>query len=195
MILAQERAGFLYTVSMQNVILITGIAASGKTTVCQELRRRGYKAVDIERIDGMFSKIVRATGKPYVGPNKNSLEVVKKTDWICHKERLVTFIKQQRDVTFCGGVAANLEDLIPLFQTIILLTAERDTIKKRLHERTGTGFGKDPEVRDAILDEIDVFNKAVKAHEPMVVSSDRSLEETVDDLLRRLNLPSRADAL
>ncbi|MBT4857264.1 AAA family ATPase [Candidatus Uhrbacteria bacterium] len=173
---------------MNYPILITGIAASGKTTVCKELKRLGYNAVDIERIEGMFTKVVRSTGEPYTGPDKNSIAVVKRTDWICDKTKLTTFLNDQEGIIFCGGVAANIEEIIPLFKKVILLTAGRETIGERLQTRTGTGFGKDPEVQEMILGQIDSVNQDIVSNGAVTVDTDRPLNEVTEEILGKTNL-------
>ena len=48
---------------MNKSILITGITGSGKSAVCGELKKRGYKAYDIEIMEGLFNLVDNKTGK------------------------------------------------------------------------------------------------------------------------------------
>ena len=49
---------------MNKSILITGVAGTGKSAVCDELNKLGYKALGIEDIDGLFTIVHKKTGKP-----------------------------------------------------------------------------------------------------------------------------------
>lgn len=46
---------------MKKRILITGIAGSGKSTVCQQLSSMGYESHGIEDIEGMFEMYHKGT--------------------------------------------------------------------------------------------------------------------------------------
>lgn len=58
---------------MNKSIIITGVAGSGKSAVCDELNKLGYKAFGIEDIDGLFTMVDKKTGKPFKNFDNDNL--------------------------------------------------------------------------------------------------------------------------
>ena len=75
---------------MNKAVLVTGVSASGKSFLCEELSRLGYRSYDIEEIDGLFNMVSKATGKitDWKDYDKHNLECVKQHDWTCDKRKL-----------------------------------------------------------------------------------------------------------
>ena len=72
---------------MNKSILITGIAGSGKSSVCEELRNQGYRAHDFEK-EGYCELVDKKTGKVVEDPDENDLELIKQHKWMCDKNKL-----------------------------------------------------------------------------------------------------------
>ncbi len=48
---------------MNKSIFVTGVPGSGKSAVCEELKKLGYRAYDIEEMQGLFLMINKKTGE------------------------------------------------------------------------------------------------------------------------------------
>ncbi len=168
-------------------IFITGIAGSGKTSVSTELIKRGYKAYNIEEIEGLFEMRDKRTGKLFENYDNYDFEKVKYHDWFCNKNKLQKLIqKNKKDIAYYCGIASNNDEILPLFDKVILLQASSEVIIKRLSERKNNDFGKTIEVREMVLSGKDHFENRMKEKGAIVVDANRGLGKVADDIMGKI---------
>lgn len=122
--------------------LIEGVSGTGKSSVCRELRRRGYTAIDGDRE-------LAYQGDPTTG---------EKTDGRCHehhiwhveKVRALAANEDDDAAFFCGG-SRNFNQFIDLFDEIFVLDVDAETLDKRLGNRDDDDWGKRESERELIL--------------------------------------------
>jgi thymidylate kinase len=126
----------------KNNYLVEGVSGTGKSSVCAELRNRGYRAIDGD-------KELAYLGNPETGERLNKLghdthiwDVEKLKQLIENKEDEVTF--------FCGG-SRNFDKFIGLFDNVFILEVDADTLNQRLESRPKNAWGNSPEQRELIL--------------------------------------------
>ena len=112
--------------------LIEGVSATGKSSVCKELRRRGYHAINGDTEFAYQGD--PATGKPIDGSahEHHIWHVAKVRTMVANHGEAVTF--------FCGGYR-NLARFIDLFDDVFVLEIDRDTLDRRLDERAEDEWG------------------------------------------------------
>src|SRR6266404_1224892 len=134
-------------------ILITGIAGSGKSTICKELLSMGIEAYGIEDIEGMFAMYRKGTKEIFSDFDNADPEKIKNSEWLCSINKLKELIAKQHDgLAFYCGVASNMKDIFPLFDKILLLKADSESIHKRLSTSEGTEkMGNTEESRQTVL--------------------------------------------
>ena len=116
--------------------LIEGVSGTGKTSVCKELQRRGYYAINGD------------TELAYQGDP----ETGKPTDGVTHEhhiwdvDRVKALVASQDEAVafFCGG-SRNFSKFIDLFDGVFVLEVDLDTLNRRLDERTDDEWGAKPE--------------------------------------------------
>lgn len=173
---------------MAKSILITGVAGSGKSSVCSELIKRGYTAFDIESIDGLFSTIDNTTGKVVSGFDNDDLESVKQRDWVCDKEKLTQLINGQTSTAYYCGTASNINELLPLFDKAVLLKLSSETVRNRLAKRKTQEFGNTPEIQDWVLSWKDWWEDHMQESNPIIINADQPIAKVVDEVVERLNV-------
>lgn len=104
--------------------LIEGVSCTGKTSVCKELQRRGYHAINGNR---EFAY----QGDPETGT---------RTDGVTHEHHIWHKVKalvtnQDEAVTFFWGGSRNFSKFIDLFDGVFVLEVDLDTLNRRLDER------------------------------------------------------------
>ncbi len=171
---------------MNKSILVTGVTGSGKSSVCGELRKRGYKAYDIENMDGLFTMIDKKTGKSADEYDKNNLESVKQCDWICDKNKLQEIVrKNAKDVVFYCGTASNLDELLHLFDEVFLLKANPKILRERLSTRKSNDFGRTSEVQEWILSWKKWWEDHMREKGAIIIDTNRDIKEITTDIVER----------
>jgi broad-specificity NMP kinase len=170
---------------MNKSILITGITGSGKSAVCDELKKRGYKAYDIEVMEGLFNLVDNKTGKIVNDYDNKNLEWVKRHDWVCNRKKLQELVRKNVKGAFYCGTAGNLDELLSLFDKIFLLKVSPSILRKRLSTRKSNDYGRTPEVQDWIIEWKDWWENHMIENGAIVIGADRDLQEVTTDILER----------
>ena len=171
---------------MNKSILITGVAGSGKSAICDELIKSGYKAFGIEEIDGLFKMVDKKTGKPLKNFDNNDLESVNQSRWICDKKKLEKLMsKNVKDLTFYCGIASNMQDLLPLFDKVFLLRANLKVLRYRLTTRTSNTFGKNPQVQKQIFSWKNWWEKEMIKKGAILINANPSIEKVTKEILKK----------
>jgi gluconate kinase len=121
--------------------LIEGVSGTGKTSVCEELRRRGYQAIHGDR--ELAYQGDPETGQPLDGftHEHHIWDVDKVRALVANQDEAVTF--------FCGG-SRNFSKFIDLFDGVFVLEVDLDTLNRRLDERPADEWGGEPPERKFI---------------------------------------------
>lgn len=173
---------------MKKSILVTGESGSGKSEVGRRLKTLGYETHDLDTIDEVCVMVDKITGLPTPYDNGNDIEKMEKMRWLYKKEELRDFVSNQKsEIAFYSGNPNNLEEILPLFTTIVLLIASAENTRQRLTARTDNGFGKSPEVQDYILNRKEKMEKNLLEKGVIAINSDEKLETVVADVLSLTN--------
>lgn len=114
--------------------LIEGVSCTGKTSVCEELQRRGYHTIHGDRELAYFGDL--ETGEPlddYTGENRS---------WIWDVEKVRALVADQSHAAtfFCGG-SRNFGRFLDLFDEVFVLEIDLDTLNRRLAARPEDEWG------------------------------------------------------
>ncbi len=158
------------------IYLIEGLSGTGKTSVSEELTRRGYNAIDADEIIGFFGD--PRTGLPMQDETKR--------EWLWDKEKFKDIKEKNKDIIFICGGAMNQEDFTSHFSKVFTLQVDDETLKSRLQNRTNNDYGKNPEELSKQLD----WNKGVaswsKQRGTVLIDATQSLTTIVDEILKNI---------
>lgn len=112
--------------------LVEGVSGAGKTTVCDELGRRGYQAVHGDRE-------LAYQGDPVTGAEVEG-HTHENHVWRVEKVRALAADQSEPATFFCGG-SRNHPAFIDLFDVVFVLTVDHDTLLRRLGQRGDDEFG------------------------------------------------------
>jgi hypothetical protein len=112
--------------------LVEGVSGTGKSSVCRELRRRGYHAIDGDR--DLAYQGDPETGEPTDGcTHEHHIWPVERVRaLVANHDALVTF--------FCGG-SRNFSKFVDLFDGVFVLEVDLETLHRRLDKRPGDEWG------------------------------------------------------
>jgi hypothetical protein len=127
--------------------LIEGVSGAGKTSVAEELQRRGCHVVHGDRE-------LAYHGDPETGEPLDRAAPEDVTDslwweygrWIWNVDKVRSLVADQRHAQsfFCGG-SRNSDRFIELFDQVFVLDVDLDTLKGRVELRQADEFGGKPE--------------------------------------------------
>jgi hypothetical protein len=152
--------------------LVEGLSGAGKSSVYEELIRRGYRAISTDR-----------AWKYYADPDTGLRGGPRHSDnsmW--DQERAVSELESpEPEVLFVCGSSRNRDRFLPYFTKVFNLRIEDDTMRRRLRERTNNDFGKQPEELELML----TLNRSdEKPAGAIDVDASQPLHQVVDELLR-----------
>ncbi|GAA1375904.1 nucleoside kinase [Luteococcus sanguinis] len=167
-------------------LLVEGVSGTGKTSVCHELRRRGYQAINGD------------TELAYQGDPSTGLP---STEPACHEHHLwcedrvwaIAGQTDQRFTFFCGG-SRNFKRFLDVFDEVFVLDVDRDSLLTRLSQRPSDEFGSLPEEKAFVLrlhelgTDVPASGVRVDATQPLGIVVDQLLtraEAIADDLASR----------
>jgi shikimate kinase len=157
-------------------VLITGISGTGKSTLINELKARGYRAIDAD-YDGI-SETVSAPDDVLTGTGGGQ-------DWVWREDRIQSILSaNDAEVLFISGCSPNQGKFYPQFDHIVLLTAPVEVILERLATRTNNPYGKRPGEVARVLADIETVEPLLRKSAHHVVHTDVSLNEVVSNALR-----------
>jgi hypothetical protein len=121
--------------------LVEGVSGTGKSSVCRELRRRGYHAIDGD--NDLAYQGDPETGEPTDGgTHENHI-------WRVDRVQLLVADHGEAVTFFCGG-SRNFSKFVDLFDGVFVLEVDPATLSRRLEERPEDEFGGKPADREHI---------------------------------------------
>ncbi len=154
--------------------LIEGVSCSGKTSVCNELQRRGYHAIHGDRE-------LAYQGDPETGI---STDTARHENHIWQVEKVKALVDNQDEVItfFCGG-SRNFSKFIHLFDGVFILEIDINTLNQRLDERPENEFGGKKAERELIL-QLHKTKEDIPKN-GIIINATLAIESIVDEIIRK----------
>ncbi len=168
-----------------SLIFITGVSGSGKSTICEELNKRGYKAFDGDS-GGLTVWQNKETGREIPWSEiDNTPEWYALHSWNISRNKIQELARQYPDQTiFIGANTANEDEIRDLFSKIIYLDVSEEMLKKRIHERTNNNYGKKPHELARTLNYRPRKKEKYEKIGAIMVDADQPLDDVVDIVLK-----------
>jgi thymidylate kinase len=172
--------------------LIDGVSGTGKTSVAEELERRGFNVVHGDRV--LAYKGDPETGKPIKEPVHSSDR--ERASWrqahqLWDIQKVQAFVEDESiPVTFFCGGARNAHQYTDLMDGVFILTvSELNTLFCRMDERVArdpTDWGGKPEEKNMVAEAY--HSGAGLAANGIMIDADVPLKQVVDEILARCAL-------
>ena len=173
-----------------SLIYVTGAPGAGKSTIEKELRNRGFETHDMDDSD-MGGPHNLATGERVTIPSAGlrTKDWFTQHEWRTSKPALEKLKKQaEGKAIFVCGVAPDDEAVLPLFDTVIYLDVDEDTLKHRLATRTDNDYGKNDFEQAEILERYRALNERYKNLGALGIDAAQPLEKVVDTIISAAGL-------
>jgi gluconate kinase len=156
--------------------LIDGLSGTGKSSIYEELTRRGYHAISSDRTCAYSAE--PNTGRPG-GP-------VHHDNWMWDKTKAIPVLESHdRDVLFVCGSCRNHDEFRLYFTKVFNLKIDDNTMRRRLTERTNNEFGKKPEEVELMLT---LNREDDRPANSIDIDAARPLKDVVDDILAQCRI-------
>jgi thymidylate kinase len=154
--------------------LIEGVSGTGKTSVCRELQRRGFHAINGDT--ELAYQGDPATGEPLEGlaHEHHIWDVAKVKALVADRSAPITY--------FCGG-SRNFSSFIELFDGVFVLEIDLDTLNRRLDARGADEWGARPAERQLIM-RLHQTREDVPAN-GIAMDATQPIERLVDEIVNR----------
>lgn len=166
-------------------IYITGISGTGKTTVHEELKKKGLHSISLDETDGLCCWVNKETGEKIERKIDLNKDFTSKHDWICDTEYLKKLLAKDTDWVFVLGMPSNQDDFLDMFDKILLLQCKSETFLHRLTHRTNNEFGKDKSLQETILGWYQEFENKMLAKGAISIDTEKPIAEVVEDVLKQ----------
>jgi len=155
-------------------VLVTGMSGVGKSSVLDELRRRGCKTVDTD-----YGGLTVTTD-------------IGETIWDeAAIQRLLS--TEDADVLFLSGTAENMGKFRARFDHVILLSAPAEVMVQRLTTRTNNPYGQRPEQVAQTPHYKDTVEPLLRRIATIEIDTTPTLDQVVTAMLERVCSPSAED--
>jgi gluconate kinase len=163
----------------KNNYLVEGLSATGKSSVYDELTRRGYSALSTDRTWAY-------SAEPSAGaPSRHD-------NWKWDKTKAIEALKSdEADILFVCGSSRNRDDFLPHFSKIFNLKVDDETMMRRLADRTNNDFGKKPEEVQLM---VALNREGEKPAGAIDIDASKPLKEVVDEILGLCGLDPSGDS-
>jgi shikimate kinase len=160
-------------------ILLTGMSATGKSTITSAIAARGYKAVDLD--NEQWSHWIAVTPGD-VTPG-TPLEPCR--DWVWRDDRVAELLAtEDTPILVVSGCSPNQGKFYPLFDAVVLLSAPVDLVINRLAVRKENDYGKGAGETERVLELIREVEPILRAGATHEVETNAPIADVTDTVLR-----------
>jgi hypothetical protein len=166
------------------LVWVTGSSGVGKSTVQQSLTSRGELAIEADW-EGYSQWVDRASGQPVTDPPypvpPGWLE---RFAWRISRSRVEDLSARvgTRTAFLCGS-AENEVEVRDLFDLLVCLVVDNETLRRRLQTRTTNAFGRNPDELAAALAANDHAESTYRRLGATIIDGTRPLVEVTDATL------------
>ena len=158
--------------------LVEGLSGTGKSSVYEELVRRGHAAISTDRAWSY-------SADPDTGLRGGP---VAHDTWMWDRQTAVAELESlEPDVLFVCGSSRNRDDFLPYFTKVFNLRIDDDTMRRRLQARTEDDWSLGQEGVELMLE----LNRSDEGPAGAIeVDATQPLDRVVDELLQLAGVPT-----
>ena len=158
---------------------MTGMSGTGKSSALAELGRHGYRVVE--------------TDEPGWSEWVESSDAVLGGEWLWDEDRMTELLLDDDGrMLFVQGCVRNQAKFYDRFDAVVLLSAPAEVTLERIAHRTTNDFGKNPEERRQILQDLTTVEPLLRTSCTHELDASRPLPEIVADLIAIAEGPTRS---
>lgn len=179
-----RRHHFLCDALPVSLVWVTGSSGVGKSTVCALLKGLGELAVDADW-DGYNHWVDRTSGQVVVDPpDPVPAGWLDRFAWHISRAEVEALVTRTYDKTaFLFGCVENEADVWNLFDLVVCVVVDNETLRDRLLTRTTNSFGQHPEELAAALEHSDRAESTYRRLGATIIDGTRPPADVADAIL------------
>lgn len=168
-----------------SLIYVTGIETAGKTTNCNELKKRGYEAHDIDDgIAGYFNKQTGVRSDGASNAEKHATDWSEQNVYMMDRQQVGTYAKQAKSkLIFLCGTTQSDELVLDLFDKVIYLYLDEATLRRRMAKRREGEFAFASHEKEAVLSWHKSSEEKYRQCGATMLDASQPVERTADQIL------------
>ena len=172
---------------MNNNHLITGVQGSGKTTLRDKFKQKGYQTIDID--DGYAHWVEKSTGRVVPHNPGGGMEWLMSVDFLLDLSKFTALLREPRqDPLLVFGGTGDLLEHLDYFDYIYLLEyPDESSVINRLSERTNNLYGKHPDEVRSVLRYMGPYQDKLKARGAFAIDCTQPLSKVVEAIEYGIN--------
>ena len=171
------------------LVFVLGVPGTGKTAVCDELKRRGYLARDTDgdNFSGWRSTATGEDGPYHVGPEERDEAFNQEFEWITDVDKVAALVAEADaagTTAFLFGSSSNEHEIWPFAKLVICLAVDDDTLRHRLTTRANNDYGKNDLELKWCLEWNAVVPSETARYGATIVDATPPIDVVADEVLR-----------
>lgn len=166
---------------------ITGVSGTGKTTVAQELEKRGYYVIDVEESDGLCAWWSNESETFVNFPDVVTAEFSEAHEWKLNMQKLEQMINTKQSSVILVGMNDTLKEQINIFEKVFILRCDPDVFITRLKTRNNNDFGKDESMQQNILSWYEKYEAKMVSAGAISIDASQSVAIVADQIDQQLS--------
>lgn len=170
-----------------SLFYVTGISGAGKTSVGDALIELGYESHDVDR-EGFAAHYHTETGKR-ADRAVRTREFHDAHDWKMSRSMVEELAEKAKGkIIFLCGVVSNENEVWDLFDRVVALTVDEQTLRERLASRDNNEFGKSEDELQMVLEWHKLAEEQYRKHGAIVIDGTQPLEDVVERILEAVDV-------
>lgn len=167
------------------LIYVTGSSRAGKSTIRKELQKLGHEAHDTDE-DG-FSGWVNRQTKVAVKFPPDSIRPrgwLQEHNYILSAEKVTELVGKAKDKKiFLCGIPANDKDFFEVFDKIIFLEIDKETMLHRIKNRENNSFGQSDDSLALILKWFDAIRERYEKAGAIFIDATQPVDKVTQEVI------------
>ncbi len=158
----------------------------GKSSVIEELKKKGITAFDADVVDGLCHWENNKSGERveyYPGIGKAWLD---ENSYFCDVKKLKNILDESTGPVVVSGLVRNQEKFLDLFDKVFLLRCDKEIFLHRLSNRKTNDFAKDKSEQEHVLGYQEEFETEMLERGAIPIDTSASLEEVVGKIISEI---------
>jgi len=170
-----------------SLFYVTGVPGTGKSTIQKELQKRGYEAYDVDE-PAFGGPVNKATGKPTTVPpiEERRPEWFDEHEWRISRQAIedLKTRSEGKTIYLCG--TATTENLVwDLFDMVLYLNIDEETLRSRIAARTDNDFGKTEHELRLILERYKAAQQNIGKLNVTLIDATKPVRQVVEEVIKQ----------